>query len=787
MNRLILMAIAVLLGMADVNAQKTVEWEHPATAYGTDYGDGYFNLAIDVEKVELGATETNLHVVFHRRPDDGGSFTIAGSSYLVADGKRYSIVSADGMELDKSTMTNQDGKKEVVLHFQPLPQDIRSLDFMEGEGKGAFQIKGIMPVEERWKQLLPSYWADEKTGNWEIAFLEDCAIYDCRFWEYKQCRINAKTGEADIIMSNGEEELQVKVGKDKKGRRSIRIGQQKKAYTMITSRFMPDYPVADNRTAFADNGYKMDTVTVAGWIKDMPQRYRSEKTFQFSCYDLFTGAYVPVFADLDEDGRFLVKIPVVNSTEFTCDWSRCFIRTMFEPGKTYFLLYDFKEGRRYFMGDDCRLQNELFRFPLSWNCMRMEKGGDMDKYIADVDKLLKEEEARIDALSKEHPSLSARFCKYSKENALWQQAREFGQSRFSCPDFRLTDNGRKFAHDAFWTKLDVPLTLHREITGFLVDYLGDCLKGDRRQFIWNTLEHMEEYAENEEQLAFIRYWKACVEETQAIREAATSEAEKKRIDDEWARKHAEDLKKKDSIVTGEKTVRLMYDHAAINDMIDSRHKLDSMKASPIVRDFYLTRTICGMMDHNARMFGQAVMDTLKALVDLPVCIACVEEMNNHYIALANREFDKLSLKSSQHLQGVTEGEELLKKLLEPFKGKIVLLDVWGTWCSPCRQALSHSQDEYDRLEKYDIAYVYLANNSPQDAWENVIKEYNVSGKNVAHYNLPKEQQAAIERYLKVTAYPTYKLFDREGHMLELNVNAQNLESLEAVIKQLSGQ
>ena len=28
----------------------------------------------------------------------------------------------------------------------------------------------------------------------------------------------------------------------------------------------------------------------------------------------------------------------------------------------------------------------------------------------------------------------------------------------------------------------------------------------------------------------------------------------------------------------------------------------------------------------------------------------------------------------------------------------------------------------------------------QESWENVIKEYNVSGDNVAHYNLPAEQQ-----------------------------------------------
>ncbi|MDO4202014.1 MAG: thioredoxin family protein [Bacteroidales bacterium] len=79
----------------------------------------------------------------------------------------------------------------------------------------------------------------------------------------------------------------------------------------------------------------------------------------------------------------------------------------------------------------------------------------------------------------------------------------------------------------------------------------------------------------------------------------------------------------------------------------------------------------------------------------------------------------------------------------------VLLDIWGTWCAPCKEALSHSTEEYARLKDYDIEFLYLANQSPQESWENVIKEYNMSGPNVAHYNLPEEQQSAIERHLDV--------------------------------------
>jgi hypothetical protein len=55
---------------------------------------------------------------------------------------------------------------------------------------------------------------------------------------------------------------------------------------------------------------------------------------------------------------------------------------------------------------------------------------------------------------------------------------------------------------------------------------------------------------------------------------------------------------------------------------------------------------------------------------------------------------------------------------------------------------------------------------------------------VAHYNLPPEQQAAIERHLNVHAWPTYKLFNRDGDLLDLNVSAFDLEGLANLLDQM---
>ena len=785
-----LLAFVVMTGQAK---EKVIVWEQPTIEYGNSNGDGFFNLALDLTKVELKDNETVVYITAYQRSDYPDFwFQFAGDTYLKIGEQRYTITSADGIELNKFVQTNKDYKRDMAFHFPPLPKDTKAFDFIEGDGERAFQIKGIKPVEERWKQLFPSYWRDNQ-GDWKIAFFEDCAIYDCKFWDYKQCDVNPKTGEAAIVMTNGNDELKVVIGKDKKGQRPIQIGSDKAVYSMITSRFMPDYPTKDTRAEFVDNGYKTDTVTVIGWIKDMPEHYKQLKTFQFGYQDLYTDEQKSAYADLDEQGRFSVKIPVLNSTEFFIDWRRCFIRNMFEPGKTYFLLYDFKEGRRYFMGDDCCLQNELFRYPLDWKTVDLYdgaesagKGGEelFEPYITSVDSLLKAQYANIDALCEQHPTLSTRFNIYRKGNTLAQQARAFGQARFCVKGMLLSDHARRYAYDTFWTKMEKPYTLHRDLGGFLRDYIDDASSARNAVFAYSLRDHYMEFATNDEERALLTHWKEWYDEVSLLIAAEPTVEAKIRKSHELDSLNADLLKEVDKIVNSPKSSKIVNGGLLISTLKQYALTLDSLGADPFIKDIWLGRQTLNHIDHQRTSLLPNVMDTIKAMISNPTCIAMIEKQNDHYLAIENREFDKLVLKSSDNLANISEGEALLKKLVEPYKGKFVLLDIWGTWCGPCKEALSHSTEEYARLKDYDIQYLYLANRSPQDSWENVIKEYNVSGPNVAHYNLPDAQQTAIERHLNVHSWPTYKLFNRNGDLMDLNVDPRNLEELARLLEQM---
>ena len=786
----ILLALVVVAGQAK---EKVIVWEQPTMEYGNANGDGFFNLNLDVTKVELKDNETVVYIAALQRSDyPEFSFQFVGDTYLKVGEQRYTITSADGIELNKFVQTDKDYKLDMAFHFPPLPKDTKAFDFIEGDGERAFQMKGIKPVEERWKQLFPSYWRDDQ-GDWKIAFFDDCAIYDCKFWNYKQRDVNPKTGEATFVMTNGSNELKVVVGKDKKGTRTIQIGNQKASYAMITSRYLPDYPTKDTRTDFVDTGYQEDTITLVGWVKDMPEEYKQLKTFEISHQNFYTDKQTSVYADLDEQGRFIAKIPVLNSSEFFMDWRRCFIGNMFEPGKTYFMLYDFKEGRRYFMGDDCRLQNELFRYPLGWKTIEMDHGAEnagkgaaelFEPYITSVDSLIKAQYANIDALCEQHPTLSTRFNLYRKGNTLMQQARAFGQARFSVQGTLFSDHARRYAYDTFWTKLVKPYTLHRDLGAFMRDYLDDAGRARNAVFSFNLRDHYKEFASNDEEMAILTRWKKWIDEVSPLVEAEPTIEAKIRKSRELDSLNAGLVSEVNKIVQAPKASKIINGGLLISTLKQHVLTLDSVGADPFIKDIWLGRQTLNHIDHDRTSLLPSVMDSIKAMISNPTCIAMIEKQNDHYLAIENREFDKLVLKSSDDLANISEGEALLKKIIEPYKGKLVLLDIWGTWCGPCKEALSHSTEEYARLKDYDIQYLYLANRSPQDSWQNVIKEYNVSGPNVAHYNLPDEQQAAIERHLNVHSWPTYKLFNRNGDLLDIDVDPRNLENLARLLEQM---
>lgn len=730
----------------------------------------------------------------------GESVPLATKPTLTADGKTYAVKGATVISLTEPYIIPADGKVDFSLIFEPIPENTYLISVAE---PNAWSIANVHDADSQPTGIANTYWRNEATGDWLIGFAKQHVIYNNKVYDIVSQVEKKDAYTFTLLWTNmpgvkcafyskdfSLEPKVVRVSKLKKGMRTITIdGDKPIVCSPITGAALPDYPMKDQRTGFVDNGYNpKDSVTIIGWLKDMPEEARRQGgDFNVSVKNFLVDEEETAYAKMDSLGRFTLKMPLLNSSEVFIDWDRSHQSSVLEPGKTYFFLSDFMTGQTLWMGDDVRVQNELIAYPHAWPNDRIPrdqrgKVNAMD-FKAKTDSSRAAATASLEETIAQHPNLSQRYTDYAKGYIQTAQGESLMQGRYAMPNYELPQEYMDYVTKECWQKAVRPYTLYRDFSSFRDDYLTYIIHNRQWRVNWNIYDYNNEIASNDKELAILNQWKDWIIDANA-KVMAAPEEERQKVAEKLNADNTDMIKEVDKILQSSKAQKVLRGKELMIRMQQEAFVLDSIGADQIIKDVWLSRLVNSLIDETHTAVSPMVIDTLKAMVKNHFGIERIEKANDYYLALENRDFDKLVLKSSDNLADLSEGEVLLKKILEPYKGKFVLLDIWGTWCGPCKEALSHSTEEYARLKDYDIQYLYLANNSPQQAWENVIKENNVSGPNVAHYNLPWEQQAAIERHLNINAFPTYKLFNRDGELLDLKVSAFDLEGLAGLLEQM---
>ncbi|WP_051951609.1 TlpA disulfide reductase family protein [Flavobacterium sp. ASV13] len=133
---------------------------------------------------------------------------------------------------------------------------------------------------------------------------------------------------------------------------------------------------------------------------------------------------------------------------------------------------------------------------------------------------------------------------------------------------------------------------------------------------------------------------------------------------------------------------------------------------------------------------------------------------------------------------VDKGDQLknFDELISQFKGKTVLIDMWGTWCAPCRQEINkNSQALHDYFKDKDVQFLYVANHDSHNPenWKKLISYESLEGFHIlANEALTQD----IMTKTKGQGYPTYIVLSKDGSY-ELSKAGYPMER-EVLIKQL---
>lgn len=102
--------------------------------------------------------------------------------------------------------------------------------------------------------------------------------------------------------------------------------------------------------------------------------------------------------------------------------------------------------------------------------------------------------------------------------------------------------------------------------------------------------------------------------------------------------------------------------------------------------------------------------------------------------------------------------------LSEFRGKHLLIDVWGSWCPPCIADIPVMKAAYERFagRGFEILGLDYEYDAPAERIRALLRDKGVSWPNAT----PDSVRSLVDKRLRVSSFPTYILLDPNGVILE---------------------
>lgn len=120
--------------------------------------------------------------------------------------------------------------------------------------------------------------------------------------------------------------------------------------------------------------------------------------------------------------------------------------------------------------------------------------------------------------------------------------------------------------------------------------------------------------------------------------------------------------------------------------------------------------------------------------------------------------------------------------LSDFKGKVVYLDIWATWCRPCLEEMKKGKKLKEAFkDNKDVVFLYVSIDKDVEKWKNYVKSNHVEGVHLISREGAEEN--ILERY-DAPYIPRFVLIDKQGNIVQYEAKAPSDVSVEADIKAL---
>jgi thiol-disulfide isomerase/thioredoxin len=738
---------------------------------------------VKIKKIELHDTVTAIDFEVEYTPDMW--IRVMENDTYIQDskgGEKLFVKRADGIILNQTHKTPASGKNIYTLFFPPVDKSVETIDYLEEQWK-IFDIE-LKPQEHFSvipKAIQGSWFRTDGSNEWVYGFYDNLVIHKEDFWNQVLINNKGKTYQVSLQKDGKQEIIHIKLSKNNK----LLIGTDPDKLELFSrdKTTNPDY-VIPNDTEFQLPVFKKDTAIYKGYINGYHLKMGS--TGMAYVNDIIAHEQYPELITIHPDGTFYAEIPMIHFQDVFIRIPGFSESLFFEPGTTTLHCIDLteynnpfknnqqdnkREKKSLFMGETARINSDMQAMDsinyLNFNAVqKVILSMSADEY----------KNYHLEILNREQAALA----NYSKNNLISKKALQIKQ--FQIP-YRIYENILSYRMEkvsAYRTinnipreQREIPLEFE-ELSPDYYDFIyaddlnnplslvsgsaynilinrirfADCVL-PKSNFVYVAL--MDTIEQNgieitAEEKMILEKLIAC-KTNDCLREVKREDTT---VWNRFTKKHSELLSSIGMSAFEKMQYKNLQEYFGLND--------------GLAKEIILAQSRCESMSGLHKPFSDADKDEISREITNEFIVEYLMTQSKILEDEITRKLEENKEKTGYIINETpdTKADKVFDAIIQKYKGKVIFVDFWATWCGPCLSGIERIKPLKEEIKDRDIVFVYITNQtSPVDTWNMMIPD--IKGE---HYRLETDEWNFLSSKFNISGIPHYVLVDKDGTVVK---------------------
>ena len=201
----------------------------------------------------------------------------------------------------------------------------------------------------------------------------------------------------------------------------------------------------------------------------------------------------------------------------------------------------------------------------------------------------------------------------------------------------------------------------------------------------------------------------------------------------------------------------------------------------LATDIMLAQDLSRKIVEEVSPVSEQKLKTIQQQFVTPFIAEYIAVCNNN--SIAKLEANKKKTGFTVNETPKTEADKIFDAIMAKFRGKVVYVDFWATWCGPCRSGMAQIKPLKEEMDLSKVAFVYITNpSSPLTTWSNMIPD--IKGE---HYRVSDDEWNYLKSKFQISGIPHYVLVGKDGTVINPQLKFMDNNGIKTMLEKYINQ